>query len=259
MKKAIVILIVIIVVIIALFYTILQKSQKSQKSHATLLERDGVVHIRNTLPTKVRHRALALVYQELGNCKNRKIGKINNASNKRIDVSLHLTPNIKELLRHIWSDHKDVWTTHLGCSNPRLLECSALITFPGAGAQDWHRDVPYDPTKSRLLSIGIALQDVTESMGPLEVVKKTHLTTDEISKNMERVRAEKMVCTKDDLIVWDSSVHHRGSRNTSDTTRVMVNVTFASDGELPEGSTYSLLPRYKSGNNFPRINNVIET
>lgn len=258
MKKTIVIGIVILfVIIIALFYPILRQSQKSQKSHATLLERDGVVHIKNTLPSNVRHRVLAQVYQELANCKSRKIGKINNASNKRLEVSLHLTPDIKELLRHVWSEHKDVWTVHLGCSNPRLLECSAFITFPGAGAQDWHRDISYDPTKSRLLSIGVALQDVTESMGPLEVVKKTHLTTDEITEKMERVRAEKMMCTKDDLIVWNSSVHHRGSRNTSDTTRVMVNITFGSDGKLPDGPTHTLLPRYKSGNNFPRINNVL--
>lgn len=221
--------------------------------YAKILDADGVVHIPNSLPAGICGRALALIYEELGNCKGRKLGNINNASNKRIDISLQLTPTIRKIIRQVWTTHREVWTSHLRCANPRLLECSALITFPGAGAQKWHRDVEYDTTKSRLVSIGVALQDITSTMGALEAVAKTHTTRAEVPDKT----GEKMTCSEGDIVAWSSSVHHRGTANSSDVTRVVLNITFASDGTLPSGPTYSLLPRYKIGNDFPRIDSII--
>jgi ectoine hydroxylase-related dioxygenase (phytanoyl-CoA dioxygenase family) len=229
---------IIAVLLVVIAYTVYASTALS---YADILQRDGVVHIPNNLPSSLRNRAISTVYQQLGDCKGRKMGDINNVSNKRVDVSLPMYPCIKDIIRHVWTEYKTVWTAHLGCSNPRLVECSALITFPGAGAQEWHRDTHYGATKGRLLSIGVALQDITETMAPLEAVKQTHTTRDDVDESL----GELMVCSKDDLVAWDSAVYHRGTSNTSDIARVVFNMTLASDGPLPTGATYSLLPRYK--------------
>jgi ectoine hydroxylase-related dioxygenase (phytanoyl-CoA dioxygenase family) len=247
---------IVVVALIILSAIILYAMHAAAPSYKDILNRDGVVRIHNSMPVGLCGRTLALIYQEFGNCKGRKLGNINNASNKRVDVSLKLTPTIRRVIRHVWATHRDVWTSHLNCANPRLLECSALITFPGAGAQYWHRDVEYDTTKSRLVSIGVALQDITATMGVLEAVKKTHMTLADVSEETERALGEKMVCSKGDIVAWSSSVHHRGTANSSDVTRVVLNITLASDGPLPVGPTYSLLPRYKIGKEFPKIDSI---
>lgn len=210
--------------------------------HADTLRRDGVVVIPNTFPRVVRQQAWSSILQAFGTCRNRITGDINQSSNKRFDVALTLTPSIQRIIRHIYARHRDVWTTCLQTDNPRLVELSALITFPGARAQDWHRDV--SGTYTRLLSIGVAMQDITSDMAPLEVVKGTHTHDDDVDDEDEIEHSKKMTCTKDTIVVWDGGVHHRGSANTSDIPRIMLYFTLARDGRLPSGSTYTIKQEY---------------
>ena len=222
-------------------------------AYGAVLEKDGIVLIPHSFPSDIRLRALATAFQELGNCKNRMLGEINNSSNKRFEVAVPLVSSVKTIVSTVWTTYKHVWTTHIGCEDPRLVECSAMITFPGSADQEWHRDNQYDPTRSRLLSIGIALQDITETMGPLEVVKNTHKTTADV----QSADGHKMTCCKIDIVAWDSSVHHRGTGNASNVPRVVLLFTVASDGPLPDGSTYTLLSRYKDGKRFPRMSRIL--
>jgi ectoine hydroxylase-related dioxygenase (phytanoyl-CoA dioxygenase family) len=221
-----------------------------------VLSRDGVVHIRNSFSSATRHRVLSTAFQELGNCDGRKRGDINNSSNRRFEVAMPLTARVKSIVRDAWVRYRDVWTSYIGCTDPRVVECSAMITFPGAQDQEWHRDNSYDPAEARLLSIGIALQDITSAMGPLEVVKGTHTTTKDVSDDMEERFGEKMTCSRDDIVAWVSSVHHRGSGNSSNEPRVVMLFTVASDGPLPDGSTYALLKKYKDGRRFRRVSEL---
>ena len=250
MQKVILLAAVLVVATVAVF------AACATTAYGPLLNKNGVVHIPHYFPPSIRKRALAIAFQELGNCANRKLGEINNASNKRFEVSMPLVSAVKEIVWDVWTRYKDVWTAHIGCEDPRLVECSAMIVFPGARDQDWHRDNDYDPSESHLLSIGIALQTITEDMGPLEVVAKTHASADDVDEDIERMYGEKMTCSQNDIVAWDSSLHHRGTGNTSDVPRVVLLFTIASAGPLPDGSTYTLQERYKRGKKFPRMSEV---
>jgi len=69
--------------------------------------------------------------------------------------------------------------------NAKIVECAALITEPGCYPQGWHTDTYLDkinPDKyANLISFGIALDDIDETLGPLEGILKTNnLKTNEI-------------------------------------------------------------------------------
>ena len=222
---------------------------------ANVLARDGVIRIRSALPDGIRTGALSVAFQELGNCKQRSLGNINNKSNKRFEVALPLTPSVVAVVRRAWQPHREIWCRHVRCRDPRVVECSAMITFPGAKNQDWHHDNAYDSGEATLLSIGTALQDITDDMGPLEVVKGTHTSDDDVTDTNAAI---KMTCHQDDIVAWNSSLYHRGSANASNAARVVILFTVASDGPLPDGSTYTLLDRYRDARGgFPRVSTIL--
>lgn len=212
--------------------------------HAEILRRDGVVVIPNSFPRIVRQQAWSSILQSFGHCQGRIRGDINQSSNKRFDIALTLTPSIQRIVRYVCRKYEHIWTGHLETQNPRLVELSALITFPGAMDQDWHRDVGNTSKYAKLLSIGVALQEITSEMAPLEVVKGTHLDDDDVDDEYGTL-SEKLVCSKDTIVAWDGGVYHRGSRNTSDVPRIVLYFTLAQDTKrLPPGSTYTIQKEY---------------
>ena len=131
---------------------------------------------------------------------------------------------------------------------------------------------------AHLISVFVPLVDVTEEMGPLEVWPRTHSIVQLLPNSLSLLRSNTIqtggfreffseaeeqqntddlpksplsnisltsVCAtvpKGHAVCMDSRLYHRGSTNSSDKTRPVFYFTFASEeGELPEGSTYSLL------------------
>ena len=96
-----------------------------------------------------------------------------------------------------------------------LVECSVICSEPGAPAQDWHRDsVVGSPAEARLVSMGIALEEVDEQMGPLEALPTTHCLVEEAEKP-EELPVLKAACERGGAILWDSRLFHRGGDNRS--------------------------------------------
>ena len=78
--------------------------------------------------------------------------------------------------------------------NAKLQECAALITYPGNYAQGWHSDTYLDKLDSieqykyaTQISIGVALEDIDETSGPLEVILGTNnLNYDELDSILKK-------------------------------------------------------------------------
>lgn len=199
-----------------------------------------------------------------------KCGNIHSNINRK-DMMIPLD-KVKKHIKKIYDNTKDVWSEI--APNPILCECSSLISYPGAFPQIWHTDTVYKKGDANLISVGVALKNTTSNMGPLNVYKKSnelydqdtvelkkkyHVKTtapksvddikaglykqdkEELCKSM-KYKKKKCVSNKGDLVVWLSSIVHRGDANISDESRpVFYFSMLSSNGNKPYGSTYSLI------------------
>uniref|UniRef100_A0A7S1ITX2 Uncharacterized protein n=1 Tax=Eutreptiella gymnastica TaxID=73025 RepID=A0A7S1ITX2_9EUGL len=145
------------------------------------------------------------------------------------------SPGIQPLLQVFFGPHERV----------RLVEHSSLLSKRGALAQRFHIDVESSPEQlshSRMLSMGLALQDVEPDMGPLQVLKRGNHRHDLYS----------LVVPKGTVYVWDNHrAMHRGGANSSDKPRAIYYWTLLPVGvPVPEGSTESLLEEEKERHVF---------
>ena len=122
-----------------------------------------------------------------------------------------------------------------------LEELSALTSYPGAGPQRLHADTNYKPSDALLVSVFVALDDLDETMGPLEAVQKSSRGRGMIDGSM----ATRMTVSRGDAVLLDSSTVHRGGENRSaDKPRPVFYFSFLNpEGERPHGATYSIIKR----------------
>lgn len=135
--------------------------------------------------------------------------------------------------------------------NPKLLETSAFITYKGCLQQRFHCDGNYK-NNQKVFTFGIALDDITEDMGPLEFYMGSHyisnhkdmmqaitkykLPPDPYTSDDERnddpldgykyniyeqvcesrnLIKKKCTCKKGSLVIWSWNVIHRGTENNN--------------------------------------------
>ena len=135
-----------------------------------------------------------------------------------------------------------------------LCECSCIISEgPDAEAQQAHCDTSGDGG-GRLFTAFVALQDLLDGrLGPTRMWPRTH--TAEFHKNLREglagplaLRARggiSMTMRAGDAALMDSRLWHSGGANSSAQRRCLLVVSFgdADGANLPEGSTYSILPQ----------------
>ena len=111
-----------------------------------------------------------------------------------------------------------------------LVELSVLATEKGADRQVLHPDVAYDAPHETLYSVFIALQDVTQDMGPTLFVLNSHdkQTHDQLPKTkwtekefdvLRTKRAVEALLKKGDAVLYNARAFHQGGENTSGRAR----------------------------------------
>lgn len=135
--------------------------------------------------------------------------------------------------------------------NPKLLETSSFTTYKGSLQQRFHVDGIWKGDYNTF-TFGIALDDITEDMGPLEffigshnissdisidsISDKYNLPIDEYTREQEMIddpidgyqynileeackainlKNKKCTCKKGSLIIWSWQVIHRGTENNN--------------------------------------------
>eukprot|EP00928_Gymnodinium_smaydae_P022410 TRINITY_DN18834_c0_g1_i2.p1 TRINITY_DN18834_c0_g1~~TRINITY_DN18834_c0_g1_i2.p1 ORF type:complete len:275 (-),score=50.51 TRINITY_DN18834_c0_g1_i2:150-974(-) len=135
----------------------------------------------------------------------------------------------------------------------RLCELSCLVSDPGAQRQALHYDTRATEVAG-LVTIFLALQPVSEDMGPTLVLPATH--TPDVHAALQwkdgqlssvPTGREEVCFTADvgDALVMDSRVLHCGGANVSKERRRLLYVTLQVPHNAPRGSTYSLLDDYR--------------
>jgi len=134
--------------------------------------------------------------------------------------------------------------------NPKLLETSSFTTYKGCLQQRFHTDGTFNDDNDDAFTFGIALDDITEDMGPLEfyigsqkissqmdsITSKSYIPHDPYNSEDEEnddpldgylynvyeqvckslnLTKKKCTCKKGSLIVWSWKVIHRGTENNN--------------------------------------------
>lgn len=108
-----------------------------------------------------------------------------------------------------------------------FYELAAVVTHPGSPRQIIHPDLPFQKT-APLYVVFLALQDVTEVMGPTSFLLKTHTAAanaiftsgDPVTKNEQLSTADcRLSCLKKgDAVVFDARILHCGNANKAEST-----------------------------------------
>jgi hypothetical protein len=141
--------------------------------------------------------------------------------------------------------------------NTKLIESSVFITYPGSLPQRFHIDGGGDIGSPNVFTFGIALDDITKEMGPLEYYLTSHKISDPqifdqlVEKNnilwedyysedeefddptdgltyntyqevCNKLNLPKKICTckKGSVVIWSWNGIHRGTGNTQKTRPV---------------------------------------
>ena len=227
----------------------------------------GCIIIPNLISPKYCDEILEHILRNMKDTKNIKYGDIN-SNYKRKDAIIH----IDDALQYIKKIYNKIQLfCQIVLKNCKIVECSSLISFPGSYPQIWHQDTEYDEKDGDLVSFGLALDDLTPDMGPLEVYLKSHKIydrfdelceehgllddnydlNDEITNGIKKQPTEDLCkilnfkkgicsCKKGSLIIWSSKIIHRGGKNKKK-MRPIFYFSLLGKGRKPNGSTYSLL------------------
>ena len=108
-----------------------------------------------------------------------------------------------------------------------FYELAAVVTHPGSPRQIVHPDLPFQKT-APLYVVFLALQDVTEAMGPTSFLLRTHTKSanakftsgDPTTKNEQLSTADcRLSCLKKgDAVVFDARILHCGNANNAEST-----------------------------------------
>ena len=114
-----------------------------------------------------------------------------------------------------------------------LCELTALISDPTAEAQPIHHDTSFDGCPPRI-SLLVALQDVTEEMGPTMFFPSTNSPEWHMQYIMRGEDMEEMMCNEEhvracmlagDAVLYDTTTLHCASANVSQQRRVLLTLS----------------------------------
>ena len=127
------------------------------------------------------------------------------------------------------------------CDALHLVESGALTTGPGAAAQPLHTDT--DTTQlheGRALKLQLATTDITEEMGPIEVVAGSVRSPPTSAADASPLA---LPMSQGSAVIYDTRAWHRGGANSSPRHRPIYYLTVLGQGSIPPaGLPYTLEP-----------------
>ncbi|KAK3234285.1 hypothetical protein CYMTET_55454 [Cymbomonas tetramitiformis] len=127
-------------------------------------------------------------------------------------------------------DLVDLLRSHLG-NRVRVVEAAAISVSCDAKHQAWHWDNEYEPQFAKIVTVFVALQDISPTMGPIEMIYydgKWH-------------RETVGVVGLGDAVVMESTTIHRGSKHSGGPPRRVAYASFMSlRGSPPDGPVYAI-------------------
>ena len=226
-------------------------------------KKNGYLLINEAVSDKDCNDILLVINKELGSLEGEFTWNEKNRKNLRVPLDIE----IKNIIVKILNDQhlQKIWENFT--PNAVLAESSVFLSYPNCQNQPWHRDIKLEEGFANMVTVGIALDDITENMGPLELYPKSMTIPDKDLKELKdkyennyletkNYKKRKMTCKKGSIIVWNAKIIHRGSHNFSNTIRPLFYISFLEgDKPKPLDATYSLKSIYKDKIFVNELNN----
>jgi len=193
-------------------------------------------------------KLIKIINNELKNPKKEE-GNIRDNKNRK-DLLLPVNSDIKNIIEKIKKRFKNLIENSL--ENPVLAECSSFLSYPNSTAQGWHKDVEHirNTDQGNLITFAVSLVDIDDSMGPLEIIPKSHkINNNDLREygsieelfSFKNTNPKKMSCPIGSVIIWDAKTIHRGGKNNSSKIRPMFYFSLLEGNKKrPKGPTFSL-------------------
>ena len=240
-----------LILIIILFYLFYQYFLKFYNYY--FFKKYGYLTIGEGINDKDCNDILLVINKELGKVDSEYSWNEKHRKNLRVPLELEIKNIINKILNN--KNLEKIWEKFT--PNPILAESSIFLTYPKAGNQPWHRDIKLKDDYADMITIGIALDDINEDMSILELYPKSMEISDKSLIKLKdkynnnyledlKYKKKRIICKKGSIIIWNSKLIHRGSKNTSNTIRPLFYFSFL-EGDKPrqKGPTYSLKSTYK--------------
>ena len=223
-----------------------QLSSASVSVAASILQRHGVVLLKNVLQAEVVDEAASVVTRSFGRCQSAlkerglrlkdpfAFAEIAHRSKLRFDMQLaDATPALPAALVHTppW---KPLLCKTLGDDCIDLFQ-GAVIAEPGAADQQQHMDGghlfqsthAYDQAQNpcHCLNVFVPLIDVTEELGPTEFWPGSHVLSEAGAAFAGAAPSVSLAGQRGDAIVFDYRVVHRGRANGGEVSRPVLYLT----------------------------------
>jgi len=112
-------------------------------------------------------------------------------------------------------------------SPPQLLQFDGINRAPGHGDQTWHADFFFNCDRSLMLNVGIYLDELEPSNGPLYVVPSSHRSGRIPPKNSDQLPNQLcLTVSAGSAVIFDCALWHRGGGNVSDQPRRAIFPTY---------------------------------
>lgn len=229
--------------------------------------KDGVVRIDNVITQDLAIQLADFIRKELDksilDVKNGKIETTERFSNmlsagNRWDLKLPLNSLITDTMKAICRSDCAFGKllNSLVTEDGELFELAAFYTSSGAGRQVLHADTLFS-SKPALYTCAIALQDVSEDMGPTLFIPGSH--TKIIHKKFDSSKTKDEVLLNHpyklstlntgDMSIYDSRLLHCGTPNKSNKKRILMYATFRNPKGPKKDADFwnvaSIRPEYK--------------
>mmetsp|Transcript_11145 Transcript_11145/g.20166 ORF Transcript_11145/g.20166 Transcript_11145/m.20166 type:complete len:381 (+) Transcript_11145:267-1409(+) len=247
-------------------------SQRLAVQQAKIMSKDGVMRIDNVLDGETcdRMRVHVLRQQELADvetAKNAALSEdyygVENRRKNRCDLLLSLVSGEEDedditldVLRNVLGEEGTLRPIYeeLVSNDGEFYEFAAVITNPGSDRQQIHPDLPHR-NEAPLYVIFLALQDITEAMGPTTFLLGTHTKKERSKFDDSQMKDEQLanaksrlaLLKKGDAVLFDARILHCGNANEEEggSTRAMFNFSFRNPKESGSlGYCGSMRPGY---------------
>eukprot|EP00928_Gymnodinium_smaydae_P078945 TRINITY_DN62998_c0_g1_i1.p1 TRINITY_DN62998_c0_g1~~TRINITY_DN62998_c0_g1_i1.p1 ORF type:complete len:303 (+),score=48.49 TRINITY_DN62998_c0_g1_i1:44-910(+) len=226
------------------------------------LEEDGYVIVPGVLQREVVEAAKKRLLHERAEADASAFAKIL-TRDRRDCMRLPISTDNAELLASVVGSSKlsDVYKRLVG-QDAKLVEFGLITSCPGAPMQDIHADVNFDSDARQIFTSFVALQDVTEQMGPTQVWSGTHTAyfCEFYKPRMlgphdpyyVSTEPEKAIMSAGDVLIMDTRIMHCAGENKTPEAegsplRMLMHFSFETAGEShgPCGFTYNLVEEWK--------------
>jgi hypothetical protein len=237
--------------------------ERMSAEQAKIVRKEGVLRIDKALSSELadklreyslQQQILAEVQTDLDVASSQAFYGVENARQHRCDLQLSLLRGgyaadkggtVGDLESHVVADTLQALVgadgslrylyENLVTREGQFYELATIITDPGSKRQQVHPDLPFHQ-EAPLYVLFLALQDVTEEMGPTSFLARTHtyeenITFQDSSKKDDQLsRADCRLATmkKGDAVLFDARLLHCGNANhpVNGSTRAMFNLSF---------------------------------